>query len=68
MGQCIAELVAAQIYNNNFDNYIYGTVTNGREWQFIRLRKNKLEVNINLVPTYPLEKLIGILYWCVEAK
>ena len=68
LGQCIAELVAAQIYNNNFDKYVYGTVTNGREWQFIRLKDNKVEININLMPTYPLEKLIGILYWCVEDK
>ncbi len=68
LGQCIAELVAAQIYNNTLDKYVYGTVTNGREWQFIRLKENRVEVNINLIPTYPLEKLIGILYWCVEDK
>lgn len=67
-GQCIAELVAAQIYNNNSDSYVYGTVTNGREWQFIRLKDNRIEININLIPTYPLDKLIGILYWCVENK
>ena len=68
LGQCIAELVAAQIYNDNFDNYVYGTVTNGREWQFMRLKNNRVEININLISTYPLEKLIGILYWCVEGK
>ena len=68
LGQCIAELVAAQIYNNTLDKYVYGTVTNGREWQFIRLKENRVEVNINLIHTYPLEKLIGILYWCVEDK
>ncbi|MEM6753460.1 MAG: hypothetical protein AAF630_10870 [Cyanobacteria bacterium P01_C01_bin.38] len=67
LGQCIAELVAAQIYNNNFDSYVYGTVTNGREWQFIRLKDNKVEINLNLIPTYPLEKIIGILYWCVRS-
>ena len=68
LGQCIAELVAAQIYNNNFDSYVYGTVTNGREWQFIRLKDNRVEININLIPTYPLDKIRGILYWCVEDK
>ena len=68
LGQCIAELVAAQIYNNKFDSYVYGTVTNGREWQFIRLKDNRVEISINLIPTYPLEKLIGILFWCVENK
>ncbi|MCJ8282719.1 MAG: hypothetical protein MJK14_23605 [Rivularia sp. ALOHA_DT_140] len=68
LGQCIAELVAAQIYNDNFDNYVYGAVTNGREWQIIRLKNNRVEINLNLISTYPLEKIIGILYWCVDNK
>jgi hypothetical protein len=38
MGQCIAEMVAAQIFNQQSGNNIetiYGVVTSGTNWRFL---------------------------------
>ena len=39
VGQCMAQMVAAQRFNRseNRDNPVYGCITNGLEWQFLRL-------------------------------
>ena len=39
-GQCVAEMVAAQIFNQSKDKplpIIYGSVTSGKLWQFLKL-------------------------------
>ncbi len=33
-GQCLAELVAAQMYNEDRDTPVFGVVTNGDAWEF----------------------------------
>ncbi len=39
-GQCLATLVAAQQCNQNAQLDVFGIVTNGRSWEFGRLREN----------------------------
>ncbi|NER33711.1 MAG: hypothetical protein F6J93_06580 [Oscillatoria sp. SIO1A7] len=68
-GQCMAEMYAAQLFNerenNNIDT-IYGSVTTGSLWQFMRLSgKAGKAIEIDL-KEYPLNpgKILGIfLSW-----
>jgi len=65
LGQCIAEMVAANIFNvaekNNDIKKLYGVVTTGTAWKFLKMEG--LEVVIDLdeyAIDYP-NKIIGIL-------
>lgn len=49
LGQCVAEMVAAQIFNqqeNNKINVIYGVITTGIFWKFIKLIDNKIYIDL----------------------
>jgi hypothetical protein len=71
LGQCIAEMYAAQIYNEK-DNYnlssIYGAVTTGDEWKFIKLIEDKVYIDGDLYYISDIKKIIGILVAMVEQK
>jgi hypothetical protein len=66
LAQCIAEMFAAQIINeNNLEENIetvYGTVTTGQIWRFLSIDKNqKVKVDLNERYLTPLNELLGIL-------
>jgi hypothetical protein len=71
LGQCIAEMYAAQIYNEK-ENYnlpcIYGAVTTGDEWKFCKLIKNKAYIDSDLYYMSNIKKIIGILVEMVEQR
>ncbi len=63
-GQCVAEMVAAQLFNEREGNEIktiYGVVTIGTIWRFLKLEGQV--VNIDLTEYYirDLKKILGIL-------
>ena len=64
--QCMAEMIAARIYNENRGrpvNEIYGCVTTGDVWRFLRLRDNAVEIetaSFDIVGD--LEQILGILW------
>ncbi|MCB1190892.1 MAG: hypothetical protein H7A23_04220 [Leptospiraceae bacterium] len=65
LGQCVAEMVAASIFNKSEKNEnikkIYGAVTTGTAWKFLKIEG--IEVSIDL-DEYPIENsniIIGIL-------
>jgi hypothetical protein len=63
LGQCGAEMVAAQIYNvknNKAIDIIYGCVTTGALWRFLRLEKNALYIDKLEIPLEPIDRLLGI--------
>lgn len=48
LGQCIAEMLAAQLFNeqeNNAIPIIYGVVTSGNIWRFLKLEKNVVHID-----------------------
>ncbi len=50
LGQCVAEMIAAQFYNRNQEQstpVIYGCVTSGTLWQFMKLEND----NVTIDPT-----------------
>lgn len=63
-GQCIAEMVAAQIFNNQENNSIktiWGAVTSGTNWQFLKLENNAVEIDLSQYYLHDIEKILGFL-------
>ncbi len=64
VGQCIAAMVAAQIFNERAGNefeMIYGAVTSGTNWRFITLKRNNVFIDSIEYYINQVEKLLGIL-------
>ncbi|MCA2553501.1 MAG: hypothetical protein IM466_07090 [Microcystis sp. M04BS1] len=64
LGQCVAEMIAAQLYNQSQGQTIavvYGCVTSGRLWQFLKLQGDKVTIDPNNYPLTPIHKILGIL-------
>jgi hypothetical protein len=59
-GQCIATMVAAQRYNGAAGP-IYGCVTTGSDWQFLRLQDQLVEIDPTLYYEKELPTILGIL-------
>ena len=69
LGQCIAEMVAAQIFNQAKDKVIpiiYGCVTSGKLWQFLQLEGNDVTIDPNEYSVTPVERILGIIHWMVS--
>lgn len=72
LGQCIAEMVAAKIFNGKEGNNIpiaYGAVTTGIFWKFLKLADNTVYIDLK---DYSIEdnpgRVIGILSSMMEQK
>ncbi|MBI4850317.1 MAG: hypothetical protein HY819_00680 [Acidobacteria bacterium] len=62
--QCVAEMVAAQIFNQNQNNSvedIYGVVSTGTNWKFLKLSGSNLYVDVIEYYIDTPEKILGIL-------
>jgi hypothetical protein len=71
LGQCAAEMIAAQIFNANEDKpipVIYGCVTSGKLWQFLKLENKDLTIDLNEYQVTPVERILGILKWMVSDR
>jgi hypothetical protein len=63
-GQCGAEMYAAKLFNeqkNEPYKIIYGAVTDGYEWVFLRLEENMLLIDIERYTMQDLPRLLGAL-------
>ncbi len=64
LGQCIAEMIAAQRFNAEKGNAIpaiYGVATTGTEWQFLKLKEKHLQIDMEIYSIRQCEKILGIL-------
>ncbi len=64
LGQCIAELVAAQRFNQEQGSPIstvYGAVTTGSLWRFLQLSGQTVEIDLADYAVPPVETVLGIL-------
>jgi hypothetical protein len=67
--QCIAEMIAAQIFNQQNNNqipHIYGIVTTGSLWKFLKLEQNNVEIEQKEHFIENLESLLGILSYIIK--
>ena len=68
IGQCAAQMLGAQIFNQNHNKHIpkiYGCVTTGEAWQFLRLHDRHLTIESRIFYFNELEKVLGILQMIV---
>lgn len=69
IGQCVAEMVAAQIFNKKQGNdisTIYGVVTTGTSWLFLKLEEKTVYIDNQEYYIDNLGKIMGILVNCLE--
>ena len=69
LGECIAEMVAAQRFNdinNNSISTIYGSVTSGTAWRFLKLEGQTVTIDVRDYPFPPVETILGMLVWMVQ--
>lgn len=70
MSQCVAEMVAAQRFNQQRENeiaVIYGVITTGSIWQFLRMQDTVIEIALTEYFLNDVSKILGILKYCVAA-
>lgn len=69
LGQCIAEMVAARRFNEIHEEnipIIYGSVTNGVQWQFLKLETNVVTIDLNVYPLPPVEQILSFFVWMMQ--
>ncbi len=63
LGQCAAEMYAAQLFNEKEGNrvpVIYGLVTSGTVWRFLKLEGNALDIDVVEYYIKDVGKILGI--------
>jgi hypothetical protein len=68
LGQCVAEMIAAQIYNEKEGKTlpcIYGAVTTGHAWKFLKLEETTVSIDIEDYYIKNPNKIISILTFMV---
>ena len=68
-GQCIAEMVAAQKFNaakNRPVAVIYGSISSGTQWRFLKLEDNLVTIDLIDYPLPPVEQILGFFVWMVK--
>ncbi|MDB9511560.1 hypothetical protein PN499_10240 [Kamptonema animale CS-326] len=69
LGQCVAEMLAAQRFNEAAENSIptvYGCISSGTQWRFLKLEKAVVTVDLVDYPLLPIEQILGFLVWMVR--
>ncbi len=64
--QCLAEMIAAQRLNEEFEIIIFGIVSNGYSWQFGKLEAAAFTRNITLYTIQELDKLFAAVNYIFQ--
>ena len=71
LGQCVAEMLAAERFNAGKGNNIpciYGVVTSGTDWLFLKLVEKSVHVDLTIYQIAQCDKILGILTQMVAQK
>lgn len=71
LGQCVAEMIAAQRFNAEKGNdipCIYGAITTGINWLFLKLAEKRLHIDMSAYMLEGCDKILGILASMVSQK
>jgi len=71
LGQCIVEMIASKIFNENEGNTInniYGVIVSGSIWKFLKLVNNGVHIDLDDYGIKELGKIMGILSSMVEQR
>jgi transketolase C-terminal domain/subunit len=69
LGQCVAEMVAAKLFNERGENgisTIYGAVTTGSLWKFLKLENQTIYVDMREYYLVNVGKILGILLSMIQ--
>jgi hypothetical protein len=69
IGQCVAEMVAMQKFNEAKGkpiSVIYGSVSNGTQWRFLKLEEKIVSIDLNDYALPPVDEILGMLVWMVR--
>ncbi|KHD06644.1 hypothetical protein PN36_29850 [Candidatus Thiomargarita nelsonii] len=70
LGQCIAQMQGAKIFTQNEGadfNFIYGCVTTGETWQFMRLENDILSMDIRRYYINEVGKLLWVFQYIIDS-
>ena len=71
LGQCIAEMLAAQLFNEQKQNgikIIYGVVSIGTIWQFLKLEDKVVSIDLTEYYIKDVKKILGILISAIKQQ
>lgn len=69
IGQCIAQMLAAQLFNqakNQPISTIYGSISSGTQWRFLKLEEQTVTIDLTDYPLPPVEQVLSFLVWMVQ--
>lgn len=69
LGQCIAEMIAAKIYNERDGKLVspvYGAVTTGHVWKFLKMEENTVYIDIESYYIKTPDKIVGVFAHMVQ--
>lgn len=69
LGQCAAQMLGAQLYNDKEGHpvpFLYGCVTTGEMWQFLKLDKSAVLIHPERFPLGELTKILWFLTQCFQ--
>jgi hypothetical protein len=69
LGQCIAEMVAAQRFNEKREQpltAVYGTVSSGTQWRFLKLEGQIVTIDLTDYSLPPIEQILSFLVWMAK--
>ena len=69
IAQCIAQMFAFRLFNERKGKptpVVYGAVTFGLEWQFLRLEDQLVHLDTNIFYIKELPQILGVLQWIVD--
>lgn len=67
----MAEMFVGQLHNQRQENEIetiYGVVTTGTNWKFMKLVRQTIEIDLNEYFLSNMGKILGILRTCIESS
>ncbi len=69
LGQCAAQMLGCRLFNEQKDNpirTIHGCVSNGDDWQFMKLEDHILHIDQNRYYINELGKILGVFQRIVD--
>lgn len=67
LGQCAAQMVAAQYFNQNEIAPVYGCITTGEIWCFLRLEGKSLSIDSDRYYIDSLPNVLGVIKQIIES-
>jgi hypothetical protein len=69
LGQCAATMIAAQAFNQQRQRplaTVYGNVSTGTVWRFMKLEEKTLTLDPTDYPLPPVDVILGMLVWMAK--